>query len=76
VAWIWANVLAGDGTAMWVETTAKTGAETGARAGVGTRTGEGREAEAGIWAALEAATWAAAMNESGARAGAWLWIWA
>lgn len=47
-----------------------TGAETGARAGVGTWTGEGREAETGIWAELVAATWAAALTETGAKAGA------
>lgn len=68
--------MAGDGTAMLVDTTAMTGAETGARAGVGTWTGEGREAEAGIWAELVvaavAATWAAVLTETGATAGAGL----
>lgn len=40
-----------------------TGADTGARAGVGTWTGEGREAEAGIWVVLE-------RPDTGAKAGA------
>lgn len=52
-----------DGPAIWVDTTAMTGAETGARAGVGTWTGEGRDAETGIWAELEG-------PEMGAKAGA------
>lgn len=53
VAWIWVSAFAGEGAAMCVETTAMRGAETGARAGVGTWTGEGREAEMGIWEELE-----------------------
>lgn len=53
-----------DGTAMWVDTTAMTGAETGARAGVG----------AGIWAELmsapAAATWLTALTDTGDKTGA------
>lgn len=63
MAWIWVGALARDGTAIWVDTTAITGAETGARAGVGTWTGEGREAETGIWVLLD-------KPETGAKAGA------
>lgn len=63
-----------DGTAMWVDTTAMTGAETGARAGVGAWTGEGREAETGIWAKLmsapAAATWLPALTDTGDKTGA------
>lgn len=46
------------------------GEETGARAGVGTWTGEGRDAEMGIWAEIVAAAWAVALAVTGAKAGA------
>ena len=80
VAWTWVSALAGDGTAIWVDTTPMTGAETGARAGVGTGTADGREEVACIGAELvEAtvtATWAA-LTETGANAvaGAVRFIW-
>lgn len=48
-----------EGIAIWVDTTAMTGAETGARAGVGAWTEEGREAEPGICAELMSAAVAA-----------------
>lgn len=62
MVWIWVRAWAGDGAAMWLDTTAMRGAETGARAGVGTWTGEGREAEAGTWAEFKG-------PETGAKAG-------
>lgn len=69
MTWTWIGVLAGEGAAIWVDTTAMTGAETGARAGVGTATGEGREAETGIWTGL-VVTWTGGLTETGAKAGA------
>lgn len=70
---IWVRALAGDGTAIWVDTTAMTGAETGARAGVGTWTDEGSEAETGNGVELVDAaateTWGSGLADTGDRAG-------
>lgn len=77
MAWICVRALAGDGTAIGVDTMAMTGAETGASAGVGNVTAEGREAEAWIWdelaaaaVAAAAATWTGDLTETGDKAGA------
>lgn len=71
---IWVRALTGDGTAIWVDTTAMTGAETGARAGVGTWTDEGSEAETRsgveLVAAAAAETWGTDLADTGDKAGA------
>lgn len=70
---IWVTALAGDGTAIWVDTTAVTGAETGARAGVGTWTDDGSEAETGNGVELVDAaateTWGSGLTSTGDKAG-------